>query len=39
MANGETYDFDFVPTEAGNLRLDVVTGTGVLLASMPIEVR
>jgi manganese oxidase len=39
MANGETYDFDFVPIAAGELRFDVTTGGGVLLASMPIHVR
>ena len=38
MGNGETYDFEFVPTERGDLRLDVTTGAGVLLASMPIRV-
>jgi hypothetical protein len=39
MGNGETYDFDFAPTTAGDLRLDVVTSTGVLLVSLPIKVR
>jgi FtsP/CotA-like multicopper oxidase with cupredoxin domain len=39
MGNGETYDFDFVPAAAGDLRLDVTTGAGVLLTSMPIRVR
>ncbi|HYT76918.1 MAG TPA: multicopper oxidase domain-containing protein [Vicinamibacterales bacterium] len=39
MGNGETYDFDFVPAAAGELRFDVTTGNGVLLASMPIHVR
>ena len=39
MGNGETYDFDFVPTAAGDLRLDVTNAGGVLLVSMPIRVR
>ena len=39
MGNGETYDFDFVPAAAGDLRLDIATGAGVLLVSMPIRVR
>ena len=38
MGNGETYDFDFVPTESGNLRLDITAANGNLLASMPIHV-
>ena len=38
MGNGETYDFDFVPTEPGNLRLDITAANGNLLASMPIHV-
>jgi hypothetical protein len=39
MGNGETYDFDFAPAASGNLRLDVTTGQGVLLVSMPIRVQ
>jgi manganese oxidase len=39
MGNGETYDFDFVPSTAGDLHLDVTNAAGVLLASMPIRVR
>jgi FtsP/CotA-like multicopper oxidase with cupredoxin domain len=39
MGNGETYDFEFVPAGAGALRIDVTTGAGVLLASLPIHVR
>ena len=39
MGNGETYDFEFVPTATGSIRLDVTAANGVLLASMPIEVR
>ena len=39
MGNGETYDFEFVPSTAGDLKLDVTTGNGQLLASMPIHVR
>ena len=39
MGNGETYDFEFMAPAAGSLRLDVNAASGVLLASMPIEVR
>jgi FtsP/CotA-like multicopper oxidase with cupredoxin domain len=38
MGNGETYDFDFVPT-AGDIHLDVTNNVGALLVSMPIRVR
>jgi hypothetical protein len=36
MGNGETYDFDFMPMEPGDLRFEVAFGNG-LLASMPIR--
>ena len=39
MGNGETYDFEFVPTTAGDLRIDVTNAGGVLLVSMPIRVK
>jgi hypothetical protein len=39
MGNGETYDFEFVPDAAGELRFEIVTGTGIPLQSMPIHVR
>ena len=39
MGNGETYDFEFTPTEPGNIRLTVSAGTGLLLVTMPISVR
>jgi hypothetical protein len=38
MGNGETYDFDFVPTERGDLRVDITAANGTLLTSMPIHV-
>jgi hypothetical protein len=38
MGNGETYDFEFVPDAAGEIRLDVTNAGGVLLVSMPIRV-
>lgn len=38
MGNGETYDFDFVPMDPGNLRLDITAANGNLLTSMPIQV-
>ena len=39
MGNGETYDFEFVPRERGDMTLSVVTGNYTPLASMPIKVR
>jgi len=39
MGNGETYDFDFVPSGKGDIRLDVTSAGGALLVSMPIHVR
>jgi FtsP/CotA-like multicopper oxidase with cupredoxin domain len=39
MGNGETYDFEFSPDAAGDLRVEVTTGTGDLLVSMPVHVR
>ena len=38
MGNGETYDFWFVPSERGDLRLDVTAAGGMLLATLPIRV-
>jgi FtsP/CotA-like multicopper oxidase with cupredoxin domain len=38
MGNGETYDFDFVPTP-GELRFEVLSAVGQLLVTMPITVR
>ena len=38
MGNGETYDFEFVPANRGDLRLDITNAQGGLLASMPIRV-
>jgi FtsP/CotA-like multicopper oxidase with cupredoxin domain len=38
MGNGETYDFEFVPANPGDLRLDIANAQGILLASMPIRV-
>ena len=38
MGNGETYDFDFAPAEAGKLRLDITSANLTLLTSMPIDV-
>jgi manganese oxidase len=39
MGNGETYDFEFLPTAAGDLHLDVTNAAGVVLASMPVRVQ
>ena len=36
---GETYDFLLTPTEPGPMRLEVRTGNGVLLTTMPLVVR
>ena len=39
MGNGETYDVEFVPARAGDLRVDITNAIGGLLTSMPIRVR
>jgi FtsP/CotA-like multicopper oxidase with cupredoxin domain len=39
MGNGETYDFELVPAAPGDMRVEVTTGAGVLLVSMPVTVR
>ena len=39
MGNGETYDFEFRPEAAGDLRFEIVTGTGAPLLSMAVHVR
>ncbi len=39
MGNGETYDFELQPTQAGDLRFTVSSGIGALLATLPIRVR
>jgi FtsP/CotA-like multicopper oxidase with cupredoxin domain len=35
---GETYDFEFTPAAAGELRLEAQTGTGVKLGVLPVHV-
>jgi hypothetical protein len=39
LGNGETYDFEFTPTERGDLRFEVRAAAGQRLAEMPIRVR
>ena len=39
LGNGETYDFELVPATPADLRIDVTTGAGALLVSVPIRVR
>jgi len=39
MGNGETYDFELMPTAPGELRLMVNAAAGPLLASMTVRVR
>ena len=39
MGNGETYDFELVPAQAGNLRLTVSAAVGTLLAEMAVVIR
>jgi FtsP/CotA-like multicopper oxidase with cupredoxin domain len=39
LGNGETYDFELVPTQVGDLRLTVSAAAGALLVSMPVTVR
>jgi FtsP/CotA-like multicopper oxidase with cupredoxin domain len=39
MGNGETYDFELAPTEAGDLRFTVNAAAGALLAEIAVVVR
>jgi manganese oxidase len=39
MGNGETYDFEYVPSSTGDFKLDVTAANGILLVTMPIRVR
>ena len=39
LGNGETYDFELIPSAPGDLRLTVSAAAGPLLVSMPIRVR
>jgi FtsP/CotA-like multicopper oxidase with cupredoxin domain len=39
LGNGETYDFEFVPSAPGDVRFMMSSGVGVLLVTMPIHVR
>ena len=39
LGNGETYDFELTPAVAGDIRLTIMSGAGVLLQSMVIHVR
>lgn len=39
LGNGETFDFEFTPRDAGTLRFLVTTGGDVPLVSMPVRVR
>jgi FtsP/CotA-like multicopper oxidase with cupredoxin domain len=39
LGNGETYDYEFIPTAPGDLRLTISSGAGALLQSMPIRIR
>ena len=39
MGNGETFDFEVVPSAPGELRFWVTTGTNVLLVALPVRVR
>jgi FtsP/CotA-like multicopper oxidase with cupredoxin domain len=36
---GETYDFELTPQETGAMRLEVRSGNGVLLTTMPLAIR
>ena len=39
LGNGETYDYELIPTQPADLRLTISSGAGVLLQSMPIHIR
>jgi FtsP/CotA-like multicopper oxidase with cupredoxin domain len=38
LGNGETYDFEFIPSQLGDFRFTVSSGVGALLVSMPMRV-
>ena len=39
LGNGETYDFELIPSATGDLRFTVSAAAGALLATVPIRVR
>jgi len=39
MGNGETYDFEFIPAEAGEFRFRITSAVLQELVSMPIRVK
>ena len=39
LGNGEAYDFEFTPSEPGDILFTVRSGAGDLLAALPIRVR
>jgi hypothetical protein len=39
MGNGETFDFEVVPSAPGELRFWITTGVNVPLVSLPVRVR
>jgi FtsP/CotA-like multicopper oxidase with cupredoxin domain len=39
MGNGETYDFEYSPTAAGNIHLDITNAGGDLLTRLPVTVK
>jgi len=39
LGNGETYDYEFIPTTPGDLRVTISSAAGALLQSMVIRVR
>jgi hypothetical protein len=39
IGNGETYDFELVPTTPGELRFTVTSAVGALLVARPVRIR
>ena len=39
LSNGETYDFEFTPAASGDMRINVLSFTNVLLVTMQVHVR
>lgn len=39
MGNGETYDFEVVPTAPGDLRFTISSNAGQVLATLPVRIR
>jgi hypothetical protein len=39
MGTGETFDFELIPDRPGDLRFTISTASGLLLGTLPVQVR